>query len=247
MRSRVKRTLIVAALILIPLIAFLGTRIYRIKSDFNKMNAAATGQVADIVYAVKDSYVNLYLVKDGDRYIAFDSGTATERIRGELEKLGIDPAAVAAVFLTHGDSDHTGGLGLFPDAVVCLGNLEEQMVDGRKARFLIFKNKLARKHVLLADNETVRIGGLTVTVLSTPGHTPGSVCYLVNGEYLFTGDSMSLKAGKADIFSRTINMDSETQAESLKKVATLTGVKAIFTAHHGISDSFDSALAPFRK
>jgi hydroxyacylglutathione hydrolase len=247
MRKTVKRTLIVAALILIPLIAILGTRIYRLKSDFNKMNPAATGQVADIVYAVKDSHVNFYLVRDGDRYIAFDSGAGTECILGEMKKLGIDPAAVAAVFLTHGDSDHTGGLGLFPRAVAYLGNAEEQMVDGRKARFLVFKNKLARKHVLLADNESVRIGGLTVTVLSTPGHTPGSVCYLVNGEYLFTGDTMSLKAGKADIFSRAINMDSEAQAQSLKKVARLTGVKAIFTAHHGISNSFDSALEPFRK
>jgi hydroxyacylglutathione hydrolase len=247
MRKSVKRTLIGAAVILIPLIAFLGTRIYRIKSDFNKMKPAATGQVADSVYAVKDSYVNLYLVRDGDQYIAFDSGAGPERIRGEMEKLGIDPAAVAAVFLTHGDSDHTGGLGLFPKATVYLGDAEEQMVDGRKARFFIFKNKLARKHVLLADNESVRIGGLTVTVLSTPGHTPGSVCYLVNGEYLFTGDSMSLKEGKAGLFSRAINMDSETQAESLKKVAKLTGVKAIFTAHHGISNSFDSALEPFQK
>jgi glyoxylase-like metal-dependent hydrolase (beta-lactamase superfamily II) len=121
------------------------------------------------------------------------------------------------------------------------------MIDGRTPRFLIFKNKLNRKHVSLNDNEIIKVDSLNVTAILTPGHTPGSMCYLVDGRLLFTGDSMSLKSGRADIFSKTINMDSDTQRESLKKLARLTGVQTIFTAHFGMSDSFEKAFEGFKK
>ena len=247
MKKIVKRTLIVIGLVLLPIILFLGVRIYKTMRDIRKMTPVDTKEIVRGVYSIRDSYVNLYLVKAAGRYIAFDSGTDPDRVWKEMQKLNIDPADIAAVFLTHADSDHTGGLPLFQNAAVYLSNEEEQMVDGRKARFAFFKNKLARKHVLLNDNETVEVDSVKVTAILTPGHTPGSMCYLVNGRLLFTGDSMSLKSGRADIFSRTINMDNDAQRESLKKLARLTGVKYVFTAHFGMSDSFDKAFEGFNK
>jgi glyoxylase-like metal-dependent hydrolase (beta-lactamase superfamily II) len=247
MKKTVKRTLIVTGLILIPVVVFLGIRIFEVKSEIDKMTPLETKEIVQGVYSIKDSYVNLYLVKAAGRYIAFDSGNDPERVRKEMQKLNIDPADVAAVFLTHADSDHTGGLPLFQNAIVYLSNEEEQMIDGRTPRFLIFKNKLNRKHVSLNDNEIIKVDSLNVTAILTPGHTPGSMCYLVDGRLLFTGDSMSLKSGRADIFSKTINMDSDTQRESLKKLARLTGVQTIFTAHFGMSDSFEKAFEGFKK
>jgi glyoxylase-like metal-dependent hydrolase (beta-lactamase superfamily II) len=246
MKKIIKRTLIVTGLILIPAVAFLGIRIYKTVRDIRAMTPVGTGEITGGVFAVKDSYVNLYLVRTGARFIAFDSGADTSRVRSEMKKLGIDPSDVSAVFLTHADSDHTGGVPLFRNAAVYLSTEEEQMVDGRKARFFIFKNKLDRKHVLLKDNETVAADSVRVTAILTPGHTPGSTCYLVDGKWLFTGDSMSLKAGKAGIFSRTINMDNEGQVESLKKLARLGGVQMVFTAHFGVTDAFDRAFESFQ-
>lgn len=62
----------------------------------------------------------------------------------------------------------------------------------------------------------------------TPGHTPGSMCYLVNGRDLFTGDSLSLKAGRAGLFNEFFNMDSETQKKSLRKLKNTPGVQFIY-------------------
>jgi len=246
MKKIVKRTLIVTGLVFIPMVVFLGVRIYKTMRDIRKMIPVETKEIVKGVYSIKDSYVNMYLVKGVTHYIAFDSGNDPEHVRKEMQKLNIDPADVAAVFLTHADSDHTGGLPLFKNAAVYLPNEEEQMVDGRTPRFLFFKNSLNRKHVSLNDNEIIDVDGLKVTAILTPGHTPGSMCYLVDGRLLFIGDSMSLKSGRADIFSKAINMDSDTQRESLKKLARLTGVKGIFTAHFGVSDSFDEAFEGYK-
>jgi hydroxyacylglutathione hydrolase len=247
MKKNVKRILWSAGLVLILLIGLLGVRIYRMTSDMKKMKPVDTGEVVPGVFAVKDVYVNLYLVKGAAGYVAFDSGNGPESVRSGLSKLNIDPAGVVAVFLTHADADHAGGLPVFPNARVFLANEEEQMIDGRTARFAVFKNKPIREHTPLNDNQTVEIGGVKVTAVLTPGHTPGSMCYLVDGQNLFTGDTMRLTSGAAGIFSKTINMDSDAQLRSLKKLAGLSGVKYVFTAHFGYTDDFGKAFEAFRK
>jgi hydroxyacylglutathione hydrolase len=246
MKKSTKRILLTVGVVLLLFVSYVGMRLYHILSDIKQMTPLETGQIIAGVFAVKDSYVNLYLVKAANGYIAIDSGISPESVGKELQKLGINPTDVAAVFLTHGDSDHTGGLGVFQNAKIYLGADEEQMIDGRTARFAFIKNKPIAKHDLLSDNQDVDINGLMVTAIFTPGHTPGSTCYRVGGQYLFIGDSMRLREGKADIFSKAINMDSDTQHQSLKKLARLNGVKYIFTAHFGYANDFDRAFSAMR-
>jgi len=247
MKKSVKRVGLVVGMVVILLVLFLGPWIYRAMMDMRAMTPAETAAIVDGVYAVKDSYVNLYVVRGATRAVAFDAGNDPENVRKGLQSLKIDPGDVAAVFLTHGDSDHTGGLPLFRDAAVYLPSEEEQMVDGRTARFFVFENTLSRGHRSIRDGEMVDIDGLKVTAILTPGHTPGSTCYLVDGRYLFTGDTMSLRSGKADVFSRAINMDSAVQRVSLERLSRLEGIEYLLTAHHGYSGSARAALEAFRK
>jgi hydroxyacylglutathione hydrolase len=246
-KKSIKKGLIAAGLILLPFVLLCGVKTCELAADFRKMAALETQEIIPGVFSVKDSNVNLYLLKGTAGYIAIDSGNGPEPVRKELLKLGIDPAAVTTVLLTHADSDHTGGLALFRNAQIYLPREEEQMIDGRTARFLFFKNKLSQKYTLVDDNQSLEIDGLQIKAILTPGHTPGATCYLVNGQYLFSGDTMSLKSGKVGIFSKNINMDSKTQFESLQKIARLQGIKYIFTAHHGYSDDFAAAFAGFEK
>ena len=248
MKKKTRQFALVAAIVVVLLVAFLGVQAYRLKGDMDRMAAAETGRITDRVAAVKDSIVNLYVVKGATRSIAFDAGNSTEGVRPGLESLGIDPADVAAVFLTHADGDHVGGLPLFAHADVYLPAEEEQMIDGRTARFFFFvRNTLDRKHLSIADGQTVEIDGLKVTAILTPGHTPGSTSYVVDGQYLFSGDNLSLQSGRAGVFSEMINMDSSVQRESLKRIAMLDGIRYVFTAHHGYTDSFDAAFEALRK
>ena len=223
-----------------------GIRIFRILSDLKEMTPVDSGEIFPGIYVIRDSYVNLYLVRGKSAYIAIDSGIDPQVVRDELKKLNIDPAEIAAVFLTHSDADHTGGLSVFAQARILLSKEEEQMVDGRTARILAFKNRRIPEHELLQDGQIVNVDGHEVIAILTPGHTPGAVSYRVGGENLFVGDSMRLQGAIAGIFSQSINMDSAVQLQSLKKLARLEGVRHVFTAHFGYTDDFGRAFEPFR-
>lgn len=203
--------------------------------ETRKMTPAETMKAAGDVYCVRDGFVNFFLVKKGDAYAVFDAGNDGAVISGELKKLGVDPRMVTAVFLTHTDSDHRAAAALFPNAAVFISREEEQMVNGKKNRAFVFKNRLEPGYRTLADGETVTVSGIPVRGILTPGHTPGSMCYVAEDRYLFTGDAMSLKDGKAGPFPDLFNMDSPRALQSQKRLTELTGVKYIFTAHHGFT------------
>lgn len=206
------------------------------------MSPVTTQEITKNIYAVQDRYVTLFLIKTGTQYIAIDAGIHSEKVHQELKKLAIDPQDIMAVFLTHSDSDHTGGLDLFKNAVIYLPAKEEQMINGQTFRLLFLKNRFNHRYTTLEDNQTIYISGLTIKGISTPGHTPGSMCYRVNDAYLFTGDTMSLENGKVKLFNAIFNMDSQIQQISHKKLADIPGIEAIFTAHYGFTNKVQTAF-----
>ncbi len=229
------------------IVAALGGIMGKLYYETRLMAPVITQELVPGVYAIQDDYVNLFLVKSGKAYIAIDAGTRAENVQKALVQLGIDPRAVKAVFLTHSDADHIGALSLFGKAVIYLPKPEQQMVNGQTPRFLFLKNRLDHAYELLEPGQTLQVSGINIQGISTPGHTPGSYCYWVNGIYLFTGDSMGLKNGKVQGFNDLFNMDSKTQEVSLGKLADLPGVEFIFTAHYGFTDNFQKAFESWKE
>ena len=208
------------------------------------MKPISTSEILPSIFAISNMQVNFYLVGLPDRkYIAFDAGTSEKISMAELGKVNIQPDDVAAVFLTHTDSDHVGAIGLFPQAKVYISKPEEQMIDGSTKRaFFMGYNKLERSYETLSDGETVEIDGITIKCVVAPGHTKGSACFIVNGKYLFSGDNFSLKNGKVKPFVAFFNMDGGAQRKSIAKIARLQNIEAVFTGHHGCSEDFDGAF-----
>ena len=123
------------------------------------------------------------------------------------------------------------------------------MIDSRTARFLrIFHNaKIGRPYTLLADGDVVDVGGTKIRAIATPGHTPGSMSYLVDDRVLFTGDTLVLQNGRVRPFYRLFNIDTSTQKESIRKLAEFPNVELLCTAHTGWTMDYDQLMKPWRE
>jgi len=247
-----KRTIkisIWSAVIIIALavIFFVGYGV-KAKSEGKKMTPAETGQIIDSIFTIKDTFVNLYLIKSGDRYIAVDAGNSIDGVKEGLAKLNICPDSVIAVLLTHTDGDHVAAIKLFPNASIYISKQEETLINGKKSRFLFFGNSIAgRSYTTLTDKQIITPLHLKIQGILVPGHTPGSMSYLINDRYLFTGDALCLKDGKICGFNKFFNMDTKTALQSMGKLTNIQGVEYIFTAHYGFTNSYNEAVKDWGK
>jgi hydroxyacylglutathione hydrolase len=238
-----KRILITIGIIMTALIIFAAGYFIMSKTVISKMTPLETGKITGNVYAIKDSFVNVYVIGSDSGYIMIDAGNDPETIKQGLAALNIEAPGIKAIFLTHSDGDHVAAIPLFPDAEVYLSRLEEQLINGETGRFLIFGNNIKTdKYNLVDEGQVLQFPGISIKGIQSPGHTPGSMCYLVNDKYLFTGDVLSLKDGKVAEFSKFINMDTKTDRKSIDKLSRLGGVEYIFTSHYGVSNDFGAAF-----
>lgn len=139
----------------------------------------------------------------------------------------------------------------FQNARVYLGEREENYLTNTWHRKQIgpfgLKNSvtIADGYQLLKDGETVQIGDFKVQAFLVPGHTLGHLCYLIDDELLFTGDSIALNQNGGWCFFDIFNYDSRMNMESLKALRNkldLGRIRYVFTSHNGFTDDPKSAF-----
>jgi hydroxyacylglutathione hydrolase len=135
---------------------------------------------------------NCYLVKsaEGGQGVVIDPGDEPDRLTREIEAMGLEPEAI---LLTHGHVDHTNASAAlrkrFRSRVIC-HPLDAAMVRGEDGPSLFgFERKPCTIDQEVEEGDVVAAGGMTLQVLHTPGHTRGSVCYML-GKLLFSGDTL---------------------------------------------------------
>jgi glyoxylase-like metal-dependent hydrolase (beta-lactamase superfamily II) len=206
-----------------------------------------SARIDERVWAVGCRYANFFICRGEGVLIAVDTGPRAALAVQGMKALGLNPADVSHVFLTHSDFDHAGGLSAFPGARVCFSEDEERLVAGRRAPRLhgLGRNRrIKRPYTLLADGQMMRVGSLEVKALKTPGHTWGSMSYLVDGSLLFTGDALSIRGGQAAP-NPHFRMDGVALRRSAERLAALEGVSWLITAHSGWS-ACDEAMKTLR-
>lgn len=163
---------------------------------------------------------NCYLVwKEGsDRCVVIDPGYQPEKVLEAAARLN---KSVAAVLLTHGHFDHVGGVKQIAEETGCPVYLDPRE---RTMPAYMTNGELYSTH---SYPDRLEVAGLTFLVLSTPGHTPGSVCLLCE-ETMFSGDTLFAgSCGRTDLPGG----DSNQIRSSLKMLAGLEKDYRVLPGH----------------
>jgi glyoxylase-like metal-dependent hydrolase (beta-lactamase superfamily II) len=109
------------------------------------------------------------------------------------------------VFLTHGHPDHVNGLEALLEATDAKVYMHADEMDYMRQVAALFRmpvefmNRRSVNFQTISDGDEILVGGLPVRFLHTPGHTPGSQCFLVE-KILVSGDTLFINAcGRVDL------------------------------------------------
>ena len=170
---------------------------------------------------------NCYLVwrEGSDTCVVIDPGYEPERILAQTRLLKKN---IEAILLTHGHFDHVGGVKALEEQTGCKVylcpqelSLPEQMTAG----------PLSYTHTY-GEGDTLELAGLTFRVIRTPGHTPGSVCLLVD-TVMFSGDTLFWgSCGRTDFPGG----DWTQMLGSLRRLASLPGDYTVYPGHGGATN-----------
>lgn len=169
-----------------------------------KNNCFVTDEIRSGVFRINECGVFCYLITGQRRALLIDTGTGIGDLAAEVARLTDKPVTVAA---THGHPDHIGGRRCFKEMYISgqekfvriYGSLAVRKMSFGKdtaAKYGLKKSDVRRggfktKLLPLNDDTVFDLGGRTVSCLSTPGHTAGSMIFLLHEDRLmFTGDNV---------------------------------------------------------
>ena len=174
------------------------------------------------VLTLGDYMTNCYILRQeaSSKCLIIDPGYEAGRILAFLQEKHLEPEAI---LLTHGHFDHVGAVGDIAAETDC-----DVYISAADLSLppMITNGKLFYTHTYPASG-TLNLAGLTLRILPTPGHTPGSVC-LLTGDTILSGDTLFRgSCGRTDLPGGSW----EQIAASLRTLAALPGDYRVLPGH----------------
>lgn len=210
--------------------------------------APPPGKAFDNLYYVGAKWVSAWAINTSDGIILIDAlntgKEAAQLIEGGLRRLGLNPARIKYIIVTHGHGDHYGGAPYLAGkygAKVVMSELDWKMTETK----LEFETPLwdapPKRDVAVNDGDTVTLGDTTVTLYLTPGHTLGTISpvFEVQGrgeshrvvEWGGTGFNFGADIGRLDAYIAS--------TERMRRLAAEQKIDVLISNHSG----FDGAPA----
>jgi len=165
-------------------------------------------------------------------------------LAAQLDQLGVKPADVKWMGISHSHPDHTGNVEMFPQATLYVQKAEYDWPGANnEPRF-----KPSHPVELLSGDKDV-LGDGSLTILSTPGHTPGHQSLLVKlprtGAVVFSGDAVHFKSNWDNRVVPSMNVSKDQTSASMQKIAdTLDKEKAQLWINHDKAQRDSQKMSP---
>ena len=201
-------------------------------------------KVFDNLYFVGSRIHNSWALTNNDGIIILDTlytYNSEEEILGGLKKLGLDANKIKYVIITHAHGDHVGGAKILQDRVpgvrIVMGGPDwdsiEKSING-------YPGGKPKRDIAAQDGQKITVGDNTVTLVLTPGHTPGTLSMLFavkdNGKPL----NAAYSGGTAFNFPSTVpNFDTYIASQRKMAKAAADSNATILMSNH---TEFDSAV-----
>ncbi len=147
--------------------------------------------------------VNCSVISKSGKAVIIDPGGDADEIEEFLEKNSLTPLAIVN---THGHFDHIGAVKILTDKynIPFLMHRDDKflLAQGDKIMKMYGFGGIKEPEVSenISDGQVLTFGGIEMSVIHTPGHTPGGCCfYLKEAQTLITGDTLFLESvGRSD-------------------------------------------------
>ena len=177
---------------------------------------------------------NAYVISKDGYCLVVDPGAEINKINEYLNSRNLK---TKAILLTHGHYDHIGAakeLSLIENCNIYASLYEKEIIeDPNKNGSLKYNRKpMSLDNVVYFEEEVIlEIGEFKAEVMFVPGHSPGSVAYII-GDAIFTGDTLFKEAcGRVDLYGGNKN----DMKKSLKYLFTLDDSFSIFPGHGDVT------------
>ena len=180
---------------------------------------------------------NCFIVEAPDKTaVVIDPGAEAEVIIEELESRGL---TLSKILLTHGHFDHTGAAAELKEryrAPVYISSADEELLDDKVKSVAYILPEIpfrpVQADVRIKEGDVITQGPMEISVIETPGHTAGSVCFIID-DCMFTGDTLFHRTiGRTDHFSG----DTPTEIQSVKRLAQLDKNYRLYCGHGSDTD-----------
>jgi N-acyl homoserine lactone hydrolase len=209
---------------------------------------------------------NCYLIKHAQGWMLWDTGIPDavaampdglapsdpkavlwhrpKTLAAQLDQLGVKPADIQAMAVSHTHPDHIGNVEMFPTTMLYVQKAEYEWPGANN------QPRFKPEHpVTQMEGDLDVFGDGSVVILSTPGHTPGHQSLLVKlpktGAVVLTGDAVHFKSNWENRAVPSLNFSKEQTLASMQKISdTLTKEKAQLWINHDKAQRDSLKMSP---